>query len=42
MGLSLQIQRVATSDDLSAAFDAAAKGGAQALLTTIETFFVNR
>jgi putative tryptophan/tyrosine transport system substrate-binding protein len=42
MGLSLQIQRIATTDELSIAFEAAAKGGAQALLTTIETFFVTR
>jgi putative ABC transport system substrate-binding protein len=40
MGLSLHIQRVATTDELPVAFEAAAKGGAQALLTTIETFFV--
>jgi putative ABC transport system substrate-binding protein len=42
MGLNLQIQRVTTNDDLSTAFDAAAHGGAQALLTTIETFFITR
>ena len=40
MGVRLQIQRVATTDDLSAAIDAAAQGGAQGLLTTIESFFI--
>ena len=40
MGLRLQIQRVATSDDLSPAIAAAAQAGAEGLLTTIETFFI--
>jgi putative ABC transport system substrate-binding protein len=42
LGLNLQIQLISTIDDLSTAFDAAVQGGAQAVLTTIETFFIIR
>jgi putative ABC transport system substrate-binding protein len=40
MGLRLQNRGIRAADDLPAAFGAAAKDGAQGLLTTIATFFI--
>jgi putative tryptophan/tyrosine transport system substrate-binding protein len=40
MGLRLQNRGIRTADDLPAAFGAAAKDGAQGLLTTVATFFI--
>ena len=42
LGLQLQIRDVRTADDLPAAFDHAARDGAQGLLTTVETIFVTQ
>jgi putative tryptophan/tyrosine transport system substrate-binding protein len=42
LGLHLQIHSIKTTDDLSAAFEAATKVGAQGLMTTIETFLIGR
>ena len=40
MGLRLQNRGIRTAEDLQAAFGAAAKDGAQGVLTTIATFFI--
>jgi ABC-type uncharacterized transport system substrate-binding protein len=40
LGVTLQVRDIRTADDLPAAFDAAAKEHAEALLTTAESLFV--
>jgi putative ABC transport system substrate-binding protein len=40
LGVTLQVHDIRTADDLPVAFDAAAKGRAEALLTTAESIFV--
>ena len=40
LGVALQVYDIRTADDLPAAFDAAAKEHAEALLTTAESIFV--
>jgi ABC-type uncharacterized transport system substrate-binding protein len=40
LGVTLQVHDIRTADDLPAAFDAAAKEHAEALLTTAESIFV--
>jgi ABC-type uncharacterized transport system substrate-binding protein len=42
LGLRLQIHDIKTTDDLSAAFEAATRAGAQAIVTTTETFLITR
>jgi putative tryptophan/tyrosine transport system substrate-binding protein len=40
LGVTLQIQDIKTADDLSAAFDAGVREGAEGLLTTAESIFI--
>ena len=40
LGVKLLVQNIRTADDLPAAFDAGARGGADGLLTTAESIFV--
>jgi ABC-type uncharacterized transport system substrate-binding protein len=42
LGLRLQIHNIKATDDLSDAFEAATRAGAQGLVTTIETFLIAR